>query len=230
MMKSRALGLTIAAGIFRLLASSTAHAKQFPSPMLRIVSSRRSRKMFRTRTPTREPFSPWNSRKSPRTGDSTYVRAPACTSLIPTGALASDSALLTATPARPWRRTLLLPSGACAGGAPLGNPPLLRFPCSPFLFSPRRGQLGLASRAEAVRAHAGARLGRATPEALERPQASLLRALAHGRAHARALRASPGPPAGQRRLPVGCRAAVRRPAARLPRLMRQHSLSFCSPP
>ena len=89
--------------------------------------------------PTKEPFSPWNSRKSPRTGDSTYVRAPACTSLTPTGAVASDSALLAATPARPWRRTLLLPSGACAGGAPLGNPPLLRLPCSPFLFSPRRG-------------------------------------------------------------------------------------------
>ena len=110
--------------------------------------------------------------------------------------------------------------------APAAAPVL---PASSLTHGRPRRQLGPASRAEAVRAHAGARRGRATPKALARPQASLLRALAHGRAHARALRASFGAPAGQRRLPVGCRAAVRRPAARPPRPARQHSLSACSP-
>ena len=49
--------------------------------------------------PTKEPFSSWNGRKTSRTGDSPYVRAPACTSLNLTGAVASDMALLIATPA-----------------------------------------------------------------------------------------------------------------------------------
>ena len=48
---------------------------------------------------TKEPFSPWNGRKNARTGDSPYVRAPGCTGLTPTGALASDTALLIATSA-----------------------------------------------------------------------------------------------------------------------------------
>ena len=48
---------------------------------------------------TKEPFSPWNGRKSARTGDSSYVRAPGCTGVTPTGALASDTALLIATSA-----------------------------------------------------------------------------------------------------------------------------------
>ena len=48
---------------------------------------------------TKEPFSPCNRRKTSRTGDSPYVRAPACTSLNLTGALAGDMALLIATPA-----------------------------------------------------------------------------------------------------------------------------------
>ena len=119
-MTSRALGLTISARMFRLLASSTAHAKQFPSPMFWIVSSRRSCKMVRTRTRPKNPSPPGTAgrARAPATAP-TFAPRPA-RAWLPPELLASDRAPPAAAPARPWRRTPLLPRGPCARRSPLG--------------------------------------------------------------------------------------------------------------
>ena len=103
---------------------------------------------------TKEPFSPWNGRKSAGTGDSPYARAPGCTGLTPTGALTSDTALPIATSAWPRRRTLLLPCGPSARRAPRGNPHTLWLLCSPLLLVPNRGHAASWSRRTKRRASA----------------------------------------------------------------------------